>query len=253
MAKASTVARPSSEPRELSPSEVQQLAGIGAGVLPTLGGEELNLTEAELLLLEGKGATFSVANSEGNFEEENPLGTEDGTRLFRIGTGEELFQGTLTNTNTDREKVYLWHPVTGVKRPLVKAHLFYYVAKGWLPRPPEGIAPPELTIPCPATYMRCKKRKFSQPFDALNHFEKAHSDEFKQRQRERESNRQERIDALIERMADSANNSSGDMPAMAAILMELTAKVEGLRAGTFPTAAPLDGAAAAAGELVATE
>lgn len=224
--------------RDLSEAEIVSLGQIGASSMPSLPGDgsDLELTEAEALLLEAKGATVVVANEGGTFEEENPLATEAGSRLFKIGEGDSQFTGTLTHSNSDREKVFLWHPTTGVKRALVRAHLFYYVAKGWLPRPPEGIEPPKLTVKCLSMDRRCK-RLFANAYDAREHFEKAHVSEAKQARKEREAARQERLDAILERLVENgaAGAAAGDNSAViATLLAELTASVKDLQTGNVP-------------------
>ena len=88
----------------LTDAEVAALGQIGASSLPALPGDgsELVLTEAETLLLAGKGATIRHSDNEGHFDEENPYDVEAGTRLFKIGEGDAQFTGTMTHSNPNQ-------------------------------------------------------------------------------------------------------------------------------------------------------
>jgi hypothetical protein len=192
-------------------------------VLPA-DGEELALTEAELALLEAKGATVAIGDSSGHFETENPNAVDDGAVLFKIGQGDAQFTGILQHVSKDGELINLWHPVTGVKRALRRAHLVYYVAKGWLPRPPANIEVSRPAIPCPARWTKCRKVLLS-PVDADNHFRRAHSDEWKAAKAQKELDRQDRLDALLERLSHDAA-AAGDGVNMAALALLLKEAIQ---------------------------
>ena len=216
---ANTVRRASAG-TDLSDAEIAALSGINA-TLPVLPADgNLEMTEAELAILEAKGATVAIGDSSGRFEKENPLAVEDGSVLFKIGEGDAQFTGVLNHVSKDGELINLWHPVTGVKRPLRRVHLMYYIAKGWLPRPPANVTVPLPSIPCGARWVKCRKVLLS-PVDAENHMRRAHSDEWKAAKAQREIDRQDRIDALLERLSMQGAQSGGvDMLALATILRD---------------------------------
>lgn len=238
----------------LSDAEVQALGTIGAGMMPSMPGDgsDLALTEAETLILEAKGATIQVADNEGRFNTENPNSIEDGTTLFKIGSGEAQFTGTLMHSSGNDERVYLWHPETGVKRALVRAHLFYYIAKGWLPRPPFEVEP--ATIKCVAKMGKKCTKVFSNLLDCDDHFRKTHQSEARHVEGIRARGRQDRLDGILEKLAETqglAGQDNGTTMNMqvAGILATLVESVNELRRGMpAETTAHSDAAEVAAGK-----
>lgn len=249
MAKSATAQKPvgntrlADPGRELSDAEVAMLgAAAGLPQLPNLeDGETFSMTEAELALLEEKGATVAISDDGGRFAKENPNGLEDGTVLFKIGEGKSQFTGTLTDVDRDPEKIRLWDPITGSPRALRRAHLFYYVAKGFLTRPPFERA--AMKVPCPSRMgpkAGPKCRWFTTAADAADHFRRAHQTEWKQVRTEREAARQDRLDAILEKLSTGGGDNGN--AAMLAVLAELTKTVAELReTGIAGTRIPVDG------------
>lgn len=211
----------------LTEAEILQLnadmMGVGDLNMGAKMGEMVELTEAELAILQAKGGMVEVSDVEGRFDEVHPEDISGGKYLFRIGQGDAQFSGKVTYKSGQNDKVTMWHRETGAAFPLAKAHIMYYLAKGcWSPRPVQLDDRRIATIPCPSVWKTCKK-KFLTVVDAEAHMKKAHNHEYKAIEGKRVQDNQTRLDTLIASVAANAGDGGNvQNAALLAAILELT-------------------------------
>lgn len=189
--------------RDMTEEEIANLTAAGP-LLPADAPQ--SMTEAEVALMQAKGAEIAVSDHHGKFDVLNPGVIDDGRVLFRYGKGDARFEGTIVQRSGDPEKVFMWHPITGERRSLPKDKVIYYAGKGWLPRHRPMIRPPKFQctskLPRQHDGKPCRKMLATRS-DLVNHLRVAHNSEYKEERAERDRLRQERMDMILERLAEA--------------------------------------------------
>lgn len=207
---------------ELSEEEIAQLE---LGSIPTLArGSDgtVELTQAELALMEANGAIIKEIHTPSPYSltKENPFASAPGEVLFQFGKGNNQFTGIVRDVSDNSEKVWLWHPITGQKRLQSRNQIVYLCHKGWLPRAPVNVhvAPRELR--CPSSWNPHPLVRFSTPQDQEKHFEGRHRTEWQQLERAKAQRRQDTLDRVLEKIAAGDTGSGSELAAAMALLAE---------------------------------
>lgn len=212
----------------LSDAELQELASARSQLpdLETVGDSGMvELTDAELAILEEKGASVRVSDSKGEFDEEDPSAIENGRVLFKIGQGRSQFTGRLTHREANDQFVTLWTRERGEPRKIPRSHVLYYVGKGFSPRPPEDPPVPPPTLKCPSRWKVCSKLLRTSK-DVSGHMQKAHGHEWKAMDDERKKAREEKLDSILDSIGKGGGNQND------ALLAAIYALTESVQAAT---------------------
>ena len=214
---------------QIAEEEIAQMrAAEGLPNIPA-NGQQADMTEAELAILEQKGLAVRTF---GAFEVANPEAIDDGQELFRVGTGEDQFSGRVLHPSGDTEKVWMWRRSDGRPRQIKKTQILFYTENRRLvPRPIPGLSDEDRQkFPCPSktSKPRCKKELFAIE-DAEDHMRRAHSTEYKQAERSRSIRRERQMDDLMEAITQREQGGSAAPDSNNALLQAMMILAEEMR------------------------